>query len=163
MVVKNSPFRRLSMILAASNFSQEEITALLRHVRSTPIPEMLSEIEVERSLLDEAPVSLQVPTSTKRPDASIGEPMGQEMTAQVERLLIQEAGLTKVGAAEALQTALLRRHPEARYHSFNSKDGFSRWLKQIATDISLSEILHAAAMIRNSRVHGRGDDWIDKS
>lgn len=163
MVVKSTVFRRLSLILAASNLSDEEITSLLRHVRSTPMAEMLSDIRVDRALIYEGPTGIQAPTPSRKSEPPVGELMGKEVAAQVERLLISEAGLTKAGAAQALQKALLLRHPEARRYIFDSKGGFSRWLRQVASDISMSEILHAAAMIRNSRVHARGDDWINKS
>lgn len=163
MVVKSTVFRRLSLILAASNLSDEEITSLLRHVRSTPIAEMLSDIRVDRALIDEGPISLQAPTPSGKSEFAVGELMGKEVAAQIERLLISEAGLTKAGAAQALQVALLPRHPDARNYPFDSKGGFSRWLRQVASDISMSEILHAAAMIRNSRVHSNGDDWINNN
>ena len=162
MVVKQHTLSRLCMLLAAMRLSEVELIALLRELRDAPLPQILSHVHKYKSLLDQESLSVQLPVEPVDPSSARESPISEEITSQIERLLVREAGLTKAVAAQALSAALLARNPRGTPAPFNAKDGFSRWLKQLALDFSPSEILHAAAMIRSSRVHAQGDDWLGK-
>lgn len=154
---------RLSLMLAAARFTDQEVMALAKQVKTIEDAEL---VRLVRSIRIDAEMSNALSGSAvgdaSQRTSKHNRPVGEDVVANIQRLLVDEAGLTKIAAAQALVNKLRRRNPTGAVVPYNSKDGFARWLNQIAQEYSLSEILHAAASIRSSRVHSRGDDWLDE-
>lgn len=180
MVTKGDSVARLAMLLAAADFTEDEVLQLVRAIRDVRPSELLNRVHVYRHVLrDDLPVlrnaavsvspaqpESEGPLGSKGPQPDSLEPnqgMSDEIAAQVERLLVGEAGLPKLRAAERITESLMKRYPRRMVPTYNPKDGFPRWLKLLSRTFSASEIMHVAAVIRNTRVHGRSDDWIEKS
>ncbi len=163
MVAIRSRARQLAMLLAASGFTEADVEALMGELRTTKVTDILDWFSADRGRLGQQATSSQVALPTEVDENAVPDSpvMGAELAKEVERLLLIEAGLTKGEAAIALTRALRKRSPSfRRIPPFNSKDGFGKWLRDLSFAFPLSEIMHTAAIIRNSRVHGVGDDWL---
>lgn len=161
-MVTIDPIARLALIVAAANYSDSEIRELVRRLNSLSIEDFA---EIVRSA-QEFGHQLSPMTQSAIPVSEFknlgASPMDAEVAMQIERLLVKEAGLTRLAAADALTKALKRRHAGRIQVPYKAKDGFLSWLKQLANEFSLSEILHAAATIRNSKAHAQDDAWLNK-
>lgn len=152
---------QLVLLLAGSGMSDEQLLRLLRQLRTAPYSLILEKIHLHRGAV--APrlgrsAPLTGPMSNHPPRAVF---IDDEAIRNVERLLVLEAGLPKLVAARAITMALKERHPNKEFPSFNSKEGFSKWLAAISEQVQLGELLHIAASLRNELVHGDPkDDWI---
>ena len=158
MAIDKHQNQRLVLLLAAGNFSDREIEKLQQYIKSTPLENILADIKAVRRQFAETGEAPQLVSSLPNEQSSV---LSNDSAQQIERLLVTEAGFSKLQAAELLAASLKKK----RYavSPFNSKDGFQRWLNQFAAKVNLSLLLHTAATIRNSRVHGLGDDWIDRN
>lgn len=183
MVNKIDPVARLILLLVAADFTNSEIVDLVDAVRDARPSELLKRVRAIRRAIGTSgqgdhSTEVNFPTAADMGNPSTGWPLdkrgnvsndsatseiSQEVASGLERLLVNEAGLTKVRASELLANYLVERYPHRPIAPYNPKDGFTRWIKQVSRMFNPSEIMHAAAVIRNSRVHGDGDDWIRKS
>ena len=164
MVANRIGPRRLAVLLAAAGLRGSDVLALMRELRAMPSGQFMELFETALEQLDLASELSAVVAVSDVPNRGL-EPSGMsnDLAAQVERLLIGEAGMTKIEAARSLEAALQRRRGSTRaVPDYNPKDGFARWLRQLSQGFTLSEILHAASTVRNSRVHGQPDDWLGR-
>jgi hypothetical protein len=151
------------MMLVAARFTDREIANLVQQLQGIEPVDLIHLVESLRRRIDASNLLSDSPVGAQpQVPATVQEPMGDEIAEQIQRLLVSEAGLTKIAAAQTLTDALRRRHPKEVVVPYNTKDGFARWLRQLAMVYPLSEILHVAASVRNSRIHSRSDDWLDK-
>jgi hypothetical protein len=152
--------RKFSLLLAAMDLSDQEIAALLRHLRDQPLDVLIAQLREDRDVLLKQ-VKMPLPIIRSASLAEEDTSSGSDIAAQIERLLVVEARLSKAQAAQALRNALTARHPAAEVAPFASKEGFGRWLKQLIQIFPIAELLHVASAIRNSRAHGTDDDWLE--
>jgi len=157
MAIKSTSANRLIALIAASKMSDEEIQEAKFFLHTTSLQDFLRHVRTaRRSLFGEEPAPIAVVASTV-PETVLSA----DVVIQLERLLVGETSLTKAEAVRLLSSVLKRRYPKTEFPEFNSKDGFRRWLNQVAEQVPLGELLHVAASIRNTRVHSQPDDWID--
>jgi hypothetical protein len=153
---------RLTMFFASSGMSDEHVLDLLRQLHTLTPDEIILRIHLDRdylnSSLQQSRSMLDLGTDAVRSSAGFDS----DALKQVERLLVVEARLQKLDAAELLAAELLRRNRSVSIPTFNPKEGFAKWLRQVSSSFPLAEILHVAAALRNRRVHSAGDDWIEK-
>lgn len=90
--------------------------------------------------------------------AASGAPLNDELAEKVQRLLIDEAHLTKTQALDLLSLAVRRRYPAVEVAP-DPKKGFAAWIRRLRTVVPESDLLHLATTIRNSLVHERPHDW----
>lgn len=160
MAIKIEPIARLALLIAAANYSDLEILDLFRRLQSLRVEDFSELVRSAQERNHQIPPTTQLAIPIEE-EKNVGtSPMDTDVAMQIERLLVKEAALTRVAAADALTKALRRRHPGRVQVPYKSKDGFSSWLKQLAGEFSLSEILHAAATIRSSRAHSQNDAWL---
>lgn len=88
----------------------------------------------------------------------IGSSASDEVAEKVQRLLFEEAHLSKTHAIELLSSEVRRRYPSVEIPS-DPKKGFASWIRRLAGAVPESEVLHLATAIRNSRVHDLPQDW----
>ena len=156
---KSNLIKRFEVLLAATQFSEQDIAAIYHHLRATSLEEFIRQIRTHQIFIDDHQIGSAV--VTRPAEEKIDAPLGGDVAAQIERLLILDSGLQKSEAALLLTETIKKRHPKSPIVQFNSKDGFRRWLNILSYQIPLAEILHAAATVRNSRVHAKNDDWLD--
>lgn len=154
--------RHFTMLMALSDLSEDDILDLMRQLRTAGTSEILNRVEADREYLQRQGRLLSSSGAhTDRHDTRLE--LGSDEVKQIERLLVRETGISKAEAAELLTKELKMRHPSAAVPLFIPKDGFARWLRQLTQQFPLSEMLHVASALRNKRVHGVGDDWLEKS
>lgn len=158
MAIVKYQSQRLVLLLAAGHFSDKEIEQLHQYIKNTPLDNILSDVKLVRRQFTETGEAPQLLPNLSSEQSNV---LSNDSAQQIERLLVTEAGFSKMQAAELLAASLRKKGHAVT--PFNSKDGFQRWLNQIAAQVNLSLLLHTAATIRNSRVHGLGDDWIDRT
>ncbi|MDP9990379.1 hypothetical protein J2W28_000238 [Variovorax boronicumulans] len=157
MAIKGISASRLIALLAASKMNDEEIQEARAFLTTTTPDNLLLHVKKARQVLsveEPTPIALQA-------KQTLSNVLSADVATQLERLLVHEASLSKSEASRLLTSALTRRNRKLSLPNFNSKDGFRRWLNQVAECVPLGELLHAAAAIRNTRVHTQPDDWID--
>lgn len=157
MAIKSISASRLIAFLAASKMNNEEIEEAKIFLSNASLKEILLHINEARStLLGETPKPI-----TLEANQVLDNTLSADVVTQIERLLIYEAALNKSEAALLISASLKRRNRKLSIPEFNSKDGFRRWLGQVANCVPLGELLHAASAIRHKRVLSQPDDWID--
>jgi hypothetical protein len=162
-MVKHKPVDRLLLLLAGSGMTETELREVLSHIKDTPIRSIVERVlRLDPNAVEMASV-VEDEVFPYRPVKTSAEPDSTDVLNAIERLLVEEAGLTKSAAAFALHKWLQVRHPKRVVPAYQSKDGFAKWIRQLAGTFSLSELLHAASSIRNRRAHGQGDDWLDNN
>ena len=140
--------------------TEDQILRVLRQAAATPSFQIIDQVQFCRTVMSEHHLGeVELPIS-----ASVGHSLSIDRDAidSIERLLITEAGFSKMGAAEVLSDALQKRHRGLFVPQFNSKDGFAKWLRQVANVVPLGELLHVAATLRNEYVHSPTDDWLKR-
>lgn len=165
VATKRMSARRLVALLAASGFNEADAMLMFRDARLLSMSEFLDMFQTERERL----AYPQTRTAVQDSDDLVGEgatepTLTPDVAQQIERLLVGEAGLTRLAAARELQRTLAVGAPAAAEElpPFNPKEGFSKWLSQVSRTFTLSQLLHAAASVRNERVHSKPDDWLEK-
>lgn len=139
------------MLLAASNFDQEDLRNFLLTVKRRNISEVLDEIDQFGHVLQiEELVVNSLSKSVQADDTFL----------RVAQLLTTEAGLSKIQASNLLAKALHERFPKRKISPFNSKSGFIAWLDSLVKDFNEAEILYAASRVRNEILRSNNDDWL---
>ena len=151
--------------LAAGSASAKELKQFFNWVQDAGPDHVMKTLVRLRDLSRDAQKELTqvqnpaVASKTSAEDARIAEHM--PMIKSVERLLLQEAGLSKSTATRALISELRNVPTEYGYLSSPAKVSFRSWLARIGEDVSDSRVLHVASRIRNEVVHGSKSvsDW----
>lgn len=160
MVDYLNPFHRACALLAAAGFSENELESIRLEIAQSGPFGFLDTVHAMRVSLEKAGqqsehVESVQPSRPEKDDSS-------ELTHRIQRLLIDEAGLSKRDAAAALSNALRSRRPSLEVPLFVSKDGFSSWIGKLLDVVPPSELFHVATMLRNGFAHGVLDDWLRK-
>lgn len=149
-----SPVSRIALLLAASDISSYEIRQFERWMENNSHGRLVKLIEKLRDLADASPGSGSViPQMSRIPD---------EVVPRVQRLLIDEGGLSK-GVAMRLIDEALRDEGYSVDVSSNNRISFARWLDRVSSSVSPSVLLHIATKLRNERVKSSDSDWPLKS
>lgn len=139
------------MLLAASNFDQEDIRNFLLIVQRRNISEVLNEINELGNVLQIEELQVNSLSKSVKSDDTF---------LRVAQLLTTEAGLSKIKASNLLASALHERFPKRKISPFNSKSGFIAWLDALGKEFNEAEILYAASRVRNEILHSNNDDWL---
>ncbi len=139
-------------LLASSGFSDRDIAEFMNELIGMGPNTVLSDIRDIRRLTNTSPKRVyDFPT-----EVYIVPP--SETAMKIERLLIQDAGLTRLTAIERLSDELHRRFPKILIPP-ESRKGFHTWIQKLSALIPEKELLHIAAKIRNRSVHEPPSDW----
>lgn len=150
----NKSFRKILMMLAASDFRESDLITFANTVQRIGPEELLRHVYRARKLLSDWPLD-----DDDLQHAQVKSPRGGSKTRErIEQLLIEEAGLPKMMAVELLARELQRRHPNESLPS-ESRKGFALWLEKLERVATESELLHIATQIRNKYVHETRSDW----
>lgn len=144
-----SPFERLVLLLAASQIAEEEIFEALKTAERMGASRVTESVYSFRKELRAIGPRMLRGTEYDVPHLQIVE--------DVYRLLIIEAGIPATDAGQLLYSSVSKN--SKNIPQFRAKEGFRRWLTQIAKRLPPSELLHHATKIRNQSVHGASPDW----
>jgi hypothetical protein len=112
---------------------------------------------IRQLMVDQARNFVVEEYNVHRPDSTKEREM---VVSKVLQLLIDEARLTPLLAADALGQALSKSPGEPpELPPFRAKEGLRAWLRRVAAHIPSSELLHHASSIRNSAAHIGQPDW----
>ena len=157
----NSSFARIIALLAAARISPREVDEFIGFARTMSRNEIAAYMrEFERSIGMEERAGPFKPSYFSKIVASsnLERFSGLGLEANVERLLLHEAGLSKLEAVEALTREIIRKYPGKKVPS-ESRKGFSAWVSKLSKIISESEILYLATKVRNLYVSDAPGDW----
>lgn len=150
---------RFCLLLASSDFSEKQLWDLLHWLR-TERPQVLLEAVTYLRTLARRELGGFLRNRDSTFESSPARLTQEDFALKVERLLKLEARLSNRVAAEMLIDAIGPTKSRAsRIRPPAQKESFRRWLEKLAHDVSPSELLHHATMIRNRVVHEPGGDW----
>lgn len=144
---------RLCALLACSNFSEKELIEFADAVVQEGGRRFAKDVVRIKTTLDS---SHRVGYATYReiPPPNRINGVGEK----VERLLLEEAGLSKAVAVRLLTDELKSRFPRVAIPP-ESRKGFRQWIRRLSTMATESDLLHLATTIRNKFVHEKPADW----
>jgi hypothetical protein len=155
----NTGAERLAFLLAASGLSERAIQDSLREVELLGADAVARRVRALRHAVTTRGSDL---FRTESDTYEVGADRERdEVAAKVSRLLISEAQLSSVEAADRLRKALITA-PHLlpnEIPAFKPKQGFRSWIRRVAGAVPPSELLHHASKIRNSAVHFKPSDW----
>lgn len=145
-----SPFERLILVLAASQIPEDDVFDALKALEKMGASQVTKLVYSYRREIQSVGTHLLRGTEFGAPYLQVVE--------DIYRLLISEANIPATDAGRLLYLSLSRNSKSIP--PFRAKEGFRRWLTQIAKKMPPSELLHHATKIRNQAVHNeRATDW----
>lgn len=150
----NRAFNRVCLLLAAAGFSEREVREFANCLIEDGPGTLLHQFTYVRDML--RGIHLEQLETTLEHTAVTQTSAGT--LSKVERLLLDEAGLSKGAAVDLLMIEFRKRYPTKRLPS-ESRKGFAAWIEKLSVVIPESELLHVATQIRNSFVHQTPSDW----
>ncbi|WP_153064296.1 hypothetical protein [Acidovorax sp. ST3] len=145
--------KRLYMLLAATNLSTKEIEALALQLKNVETHQFVNAVKFAKKLIEEFPEN-----SPELEDAPLHLSATSNVPKKISSLLIDEARLPKTFAMELLAQEIKSRVPWIEIPR-DSKKGFEAWINRLLFQVTESELLHIATVIRNKYVHTRPSDW----
>jgi len=149
--MSRNSYVRICALLAAADFLQDDLAEFAHILRQKGARGVYQDIARLKA-------DLNLTVGEREEHSSSESPQTDELAEKVQRLLFDEARLTKLQAFEMLSTQIRTRHPGLDVPP-DPKKGFSAWVRRLATFIPESELLHLATTIRNAFVHDRPQDW----
>ena len=145
-------------LLAASGFSDRDISEFLKDVSNMGPNSVISDVRDIRRLAD--PNSGVHVSGIRVYDvpSEVFLPPPSDTALKIERLLIHDAGLTKFAAIELLSNEIRKKFPSV-YIPSESRKGFRSWIEKLGHFLPEKELLHIATKIRNRSVHEYPNDW----
>lgn len=156
------PISRICLILAASDLSLSELKAFTKWLDEAGTGALSAAIEGIREAADATRPQKADRSRAGRtqPSYAVSSPT-DETIRKLENILLNEAGLGKVKAAEQLSDRLSEQYGDAANIPDYRKLAFATWLRRVLEQVAPSDILHVAIKLRNELAHGgKGtSDW----
>lgn len=152
--MRRSSYRRLCALLAAAEVRQSDFLELARALAQRSPESVYQDVLKMRALLSLFPDDGADDVVSATEGGST-----DEVGEKVQRLLFDEARLSRSEAYELLSMEILNRHPAIALPGMDPKKGFAHWVRKVANVVPDSELLHIVTTIRNSFVHERPQDW----
>jgi len=153
--------KRLAFLLAASDLTEKQLTALFSELRHTS-PDVFLRLVRRLRKVNAAVLETELPLGIKRSTRQVTHEK-EPTAAQIERLLRVEAGMPIKEAVKLLQESLMRDWilpaDALNVPTKLTSEQFRRWLEKVLDYVPASAILHHATSLRNSRVHVDAGDW----
>lgn len=146
---------RLALAIAATDLCDKDIEDVVRLLRGTGA-------SVLKSLVAEARASVITKGSGQpkpRESRGIRSDASADVATRVKTLLRDEAQMGAKEAAKALLDLFRKDIPRNAITTTPGKEGFERWVRRLLSWIDEREVLRAATMLRNKRVHTPEPYW----
>jgi hypothetical protein len=152
----NSPAKaRLVKIVAESRISEAELRRALDELVDSGLVAFVNEVRRTREMEDVPQSNTNTKKSRRRESRSNLSP-----SDEVVRLLRDEAGFSSAESAALLLEALnIKELPQSMRFQEARKIPLGEWISRLGAFVPISQILHAATAIRNSKVHNKVSAW----
>lgn len=145
-------YRKICALLAASAFTEREIKEFAYTLEERNVARFIIDILYQRKQIQDSNFDFDLNNPYSH------STFEDEVNEKIERLLLIEAGLTKMQAIEKLSNELHKKHDKLILPR-DTKKGFSAWITKVSEIVSPSELLHLATYLRNSFVNEPPKDW----
>ncbi len=137
--------QKLIYFLSDPSFSDKELEMLFDYLKADNIEEMTSTVKKIRKIIAHS-------SYNRNSYSDHYNSIEENRSIEVERLLIEDANLTKLEAMNLLASRFnIALNP-------NPNLSFNKWIERLGEKVGWSELLHIAHLIRNDRVHGKPDN-----
>lgn len=159
-----SSYEKICRMLALSGYNDKDLENFIYEVHHRSPNRVIRDIEdVRRSMNSFISMSESSEFAKKNLDIDYERKsylLGSEgdTIMKIERLLLQEAGLSKSTAIHLLSNELMMKFPNAPI-PHESKKGFYSWVERLINFIPEKDLLYIATNIRNKIVHDAPIDW----
>jgi hypothetical protein len=151
--MKNTYFR-ICRLLAASGYRESEIVEFIEHALSVGTTSVLSTVRELRRREADSSAFLDL---TDKPTNRI-IPSATDVPSKIQRLLINDARMSRTAAIAALTEELRQQFPMLEIPS-ESRKGFTTWIRRLSETVPEKNLLFLATTIRNRIVHEAPSDW----
>ena len=154
-----APIGRICLLLASADLSLSEVRSFARWVEKNGAQRVVATIERLRHVADEDDTPVRSYFSSIRANQEANAGRHSELSTKVERLLIEEAGLTRWEAAKLLRSELESEPNVEERIPDPGRTAFKSWIDRVAEAVSESVLLHVVTRLRNRLVHTNRPDW----
>lgn len=142
--------QKLIYFLSDPSISDKDLDQLIHWLKTGNIEEITSAVKKIRNTIKMIGDSTDDSSHNRALDDNYSSENSRTM--EVERLLIEEANLTREEAKNLLAGRFnLSLNP-------NQRIAFNKWIEKLGEKVGWSELLHVAHLIRNDRVQGNPDN-----
>lgn len=152
----NRIYSRICSLLAASGFSERELSEFFSVLHSVDPREVLDYVKEVRMHLENRSSRHEKDLRPRNVVTNFDGPTDAE--EKIIRLLLVEAGLPKIVAIELISQELMKNYPNIPLPQ-EGKKGFSAWVRKVLQLVPESELLYIVTRLRNQYVHDRPYDW----
>lgn len=152
-----NPVARVLTMLAASEMRFSELHHFLRwaaEVGPEKATRALEELRYDLRKYDDFPPL----TRSSRRSYPVSADSGS-ISQRVEKMLLEEAGLSKIQAVELLLSELHSEYGSAESLPSYNKISFKTWLERISQRVGASKLLQIASRVRNNVADKSNTHW----